>query len=510
VIGSSFIGTHQHSVDDLSGGGPLGIALGGTNATGFTTGDLVYYNAGQLQSIGFGVGDIARLDDVTEQVFVGNLQIDKSSPVFQLDRDAITEYSWVEWRNIGVLRWRLGMVNDANGDFGLWRYNDAGTYQDLPLRIYRSTGNVYFANAITAGEWQGTPIASAFIGTHTHSVDDLSGGGPLPINLGGTNATGFSAGDVIYYQGGLFQGWTSYQNIARLDEVETFSAAKTFTAQVTGNSTTHAFIGGSAGGYRCDVVGTAGGWARGFSFYDTGGSTRDSEFGLYGVGSDSQLLYAAFGTSPWSSGTGLYVHDTGNVSIKTVTENGALNVNGSVYITGSILSGAWGAGVIGWAYGGRGDYSFIAGDERFEPWTDKVFIPATNVATTWTANLSVDGAQARVQMHDDSTHGASWTVDWEAGNIQKFAVSATQTITIDSAVSSIPLEGAEYHLIIRATNSCTVTISGCDTWFTSLHSEPDFAMTAGDVLHLFFTCVSSIGSILMHGWASDLVAGAIN
>jgi hypothetical protein len=101
-------------------------------------------------------------------------------------------------------------------------------------------------------------------------------------------------------------------------------------------------------------------------------------------------------------------------------------------------------------------------------------------------------------------------VDWEDGNIQKFAVSATQTITIDSAVSSVPLERAEYHLIIRATNSCTVTISGCDTWFTTNHSEPAIAMTSGDVLHLFFTCVDSVGGIILHGWASPLVAGSIN
>lgn len=48
----------------------------------------------------------------------------------------------------GLNRWALGKTNDANSDFFLARYSDAGSFLDSPLYIERATGNVAFSHAL--------------------------------------------------------------------------------------------------------------------------------------------------------------------------------------------------------------------------------------------------------------------------------------------------------------------------------------------------------------------------
>ena len=76
---------------------------------------------------------------------------------------------------------------------------------------------------------------------------------------------------------------------------------------------------------------TSGGWARGSYFHDPSGTERWGGIGLYGGGTSLHSFYIAYGTSPWNSGQGIYVRNTGNVGIG-ITDPGTwkLAVNGNI------------------------------------------------------------------------------------------------------------------------------------------------------------------------------------
>ncbi len=86
-------------------------------------------------------------------------------------------------------------------------------------------------------------------------------------------------------------------------------------------------------GYSIDLrrPNTTGGWARGFNFRTTNGSSRIGGIGMKGAGTTFEWLYIAFGDKPWSSGQGIYVRrSNGYVGIGTISPNEMLTVDGTI------------------------------------------------------------------------------------------------------------------------------------------------------------------------------------
>jgi len=71
---------------------------------------------------------------------------------------------------------------------------------------------------------------------------------------------------------------------------------------------------------------TSGGWARGFFFKDPTGTDPWLGFGLKGGSTDPEAFFIAHGASPWNSGNGLYIQDTGNVGIGTSNPQRLLHI----------------------------------------------------------------------------------------------------------------------------------------------------------------------------------------
>ncbi|CAL2090514.1 hypothetical protein [Tenacibaculum sp. 190524A02b] len=82
---------------------------------------------------------------------------------------------------------------------------------------------------------------------------------------------------------------------------------------------------------------TTGGWARGFNNVATDKSTRLGGIGLFGSKENAAHYYLAHGTSPWSSGLGLYVKTNGNVGIGTTSPSEKLDVNGKAKIDNTLI-----------------------------------------------------------------------------------------------------------------------------------------------------------------------------
>ena len=76
---------------------------------------------------------------------------------------------------------------------------------------------------------------------------------------------------------------------------------------------------------------TTGGWARGFFNIGKDKSTRLGGVGLLGSKETPSHYYMAHGTSPWSSGLGVYVKTNGNVGVGTTKPDSKLTVKGKIH-----------------------------------------------------------------------------------------------------------------------------------------------------------------------------------
>lgn len=118
-----------------------------------------------------------------------------------LNRTSTSNYEFVEFMNSGVARWRLGIENDAGGDWLLWRYNDAGVLQDVPISVDRAAGGVNLLDT---------------------QIQNLTLTNELGIAYGGTGQTSFSSGFLIYFNGTELDSWADATALARTDQDETF------------------------------------------------------------------------------------------------------------------------------------------------------------------------------------------------------------------------------------------------------------------------------------------------
>jgi len=73
---------------------------------------------------------------------------------------------------------------------------------------------------------------------------------------------------------------------------------------------------------------TTGGWARGLSYYLRDATQYSAAMGFFGTASEMHKFYLAFGSSPWSSGNGLYMIPNGHVGIGTTNPVEKLSVQG--------------------------------------------------------------------------------------------------------------------------------------------------------------------------------------
>ena len=83
----------------------------------------------------------------------------------------------------------------------------------------------------------------------------------------------------------------------------------------------------------------AGGYARGMHFRSSDGSSLEAGIGMHGSGNNPpDSLYMAFGSNPWSSGTGIYLKSDGNVGIGIVNPSEKLDVSGNVKASGDVTA----------------------------------------------------------------------------------------------------------------------------------------------------------------------------
>lgn len=73
-----------------------------------------------------------------------------------------------------------------------------------------------------------------------------------------------------------------------------------------------------------------GGWARGFHYRNETNNNNYAGIGILGSGETPKYLFMGHGTSPWSSGKGLYVLPNGNVGVGIIDPEEKLHVKGDV------------------------------------------------------------------------------------------------------------------------------------------------------------------------------------
>ena len=99
--------------------------------------------------------------------------------------------------------------------------------------------------------------------------------------------------------------------------------------EASSNVTTRADLVTNSGALLVRQPNTTGGWARGMRMQTTDGATTKGEFGMYGSGLSSVYsMYMAHGTSPWTSGLGVYVTPDGKVGVGTDKTKTELTIGG--------------------------------------------------------------------------------------------------------------------------------------------------------------------------------------
>lgn len=205
VLGTTVAGFTNNST------GHCGLSTGSGSATGYVT----FFSAGQVRQgyIGFAsstaTADAGTIPYVAgTHAFTGNItggilaltaycliSSGAANASLYLDSNA-TLGKYIHMRTATVSRWIFGTDtaaesgSNAGSNFFINRYNDAGTYVDTPLQINRATGNMTYANQITATKFNGpvTALKSA-----TTSVDVSAATAPtvgqVLVATGSTAAT---------------------------------------------------------------------------------------------------------------------------------------------------------------------------------------------------------------------------------------------------------------------------------------------------------------------------------
>lgn len=172
--------------------------------------------AGAVEEIS--IGSLLDGETITGDITISKadaaLGVSSSSGNASVQVDSISgQASDISFRTGTSLRWVLRgkdataeAGSNAGSNFAIYRYNDAGTYQDAPFSITRSTGDVAIANNLevsgrvktTATTVSGLPSASAagagarsFVtdATATTFASVVAGGGSnaVPVYSDGTN-----------------------------------------------------------------------------------------------------------------------------------------------------------------------------------------------------------------------------------------------------------------------------------------------------------------------------------
>jgi len=161
---------------------PSGVAAGSLWWESDTGLLYIYYNDGDSSQwvAAMPVPDLSGFVSKNGDTMSGPLRIAGTSPYLVFDKAPGTGHANVIFGTVnGAARWDIEPGNgvaesgsNAGSHFQISRYNDAGTYVDAPLSIFRDTGDLYTPNNF-----------SAVKGVYSSNV--VSAGGSLYVGQGG-------------------------------------------------------------------------------------------------------------------------------------------------------------------------------------------------------------------------------------------------------------------------------------------------------------------------------------
>lgn len=298
-----------------------------------------------------------------------------------------------------------------------------------PFTVTSTTrvNNLNVATAGTADTW--TTARTLTIGSTGKSVDGSANVSWTLAEIGAAAATGATG----YIQNQTASAQTADFIINGNGTAAQFSTSSFDSTTSFGSRLT------SAGSLTISIpTSFTGGWARGITYATAVTGTIVAGVGALGSNTTTSLLYLAHGTSPWSSGSGLYVLPSGNVGVGTTSPSALLDVVGSARFssatsTGTVtFSSSTGAGgtltntATALTLRATGDLNLGSNN------TDRINIKNTGVVSISTL---MSGGTA------PSTTGTTRMVITDANGQLSFANIPTGTGTVTSIVAGTGLTG---------------------------------------------------------------------
>ncbi len=391
----------------------------------------------------------------TGDTMTGDLAIVKASTsaVLSLDAgaDAMTAATFFKYN--GLVRWREGKLNNSEtgsnvgSDFNIARYNDAGTFVDIPLTIKRDTGDTLLTGSLALGTTAVTGYTVRASGTITGAT-----------TAHGVGSTGTVQSDVTVQANGFFSSLGTQATAFTVATLNQFYATQStlgagsaitnhtgfyagpltngtnnfgFSGNLTANATRwNAYMGGTAQNYFLGNVGIGSGKSAPATALDVNGTTTSTIIAANGP--SAGLLYSN-NTSVSANSRNFVFGQTNSFGTLDIRIGATL---GSDALSGSIIQSwnATGSTVVGTlaatTFSGSG-------------------ASLTNIPNAALTNSSVTVNGTAIAL------GASGTVTAAAGTLTGATLNATVTA---SSLTSVGTLGT-----VTVTNTATVGTLAIDT-----------------------------------------------
>lgn len=159
-------------------------------------------------------------------------------PTINQNKTSATDGNNIVGMKQGANRWSLSLGNTNNetgsnsgSDFGIYRYNDAGTYLDNPLAISRATGGMTLSYTLTCTGINGSGLFSC------NSISCGAGGANFSCPIYAQQGSGQGNCVIGYYQGGAwYNAMTAGCNVSGTQAVLFYNNGANYMTWTTVNS----------------------------------------------------------------------------------------------------------------------------------------------------------------------------------------------------------------------------------------------------------------------------------